>query len=136
MTEIKVIDWSGVRAAGPVDFPRAWQIARSVPPSQHPHPKCSFRQTDGALLCDCSVLMKHPEVTGVPVGRPFLRIWPREIDDWTVEWRGWYFECRRPDGSVIATHPQHGLDGSQRMAFRAAVRHLREGGCPVDGGAS
>lgn len=64
MTNFRVIDWSGVPAAGPVDFPRAWEIARSVPPQEHPHPKCSFRQTGGALLCDCSVLMEHPEVTG------------------------------------------------------------------------
>lgn len=64
MIEIRAIDWTGVIAAVPVDFPRAWQIARSVPPQQHPHPKCSFRQTDGALLCDCDVLYKHPEVTG------------------------------------------------------------------------
>lgn len=43
-----------------VDFPRAWQIAKSIPPSQH-DPRCSFAQTDGAVLCDCDVLMKHPE---------------------------------------------------------------------------
>lgn len=45
-----------------VDFLRAWEIARAVPPDQHPHPKCSFRQTSGALLCDCEVLYGHPEV--------------------------------------------------------------------------
>lgn len=135
LTEIKVIDWSGVRAAGPVDFPRAWEISRSVPPDKHPHPKCSFRQTAGALLCDCSVLYKHPEVTGVPVARPFLRIWEHELDDWPyAEWRGWFFECRRPDGTVVATHPAVGLDGSQWMAYRHALRHLREGGCPVEAG--
>lgn len=44
-----------------VDFPRAWQIARAVPPAEHPHPKCSFRQTGGGLLCDCEVLTEHPE---------------------------------------------------------------------------
>lgn len=44
-----------------VDIPRAWEIARGVAPQRHPDPKCSFRQTAGALLCDCAVLMKHPE---------------------------------------------------------------------------
>lgn len=63
--EIRAIDWAGVRVPGSnIDFPRAWEIARSVPPQEHPHPKCSFRQTDGALLCDCDVLFKHPEYTG------------------------------------------------------------------------
>lgn len=92
----------------------------------------------------CSVLLdgeSSPRLFGAsavkPVpGRPFLRIWPHEIDDWTLEWRGWYFECRRPDGSVIRTHPDRGLDGSQRMAFRHALSHLRKGGCPVSDGAS
>lgn len=135
MTAIKALDWSGVTAAGPVDFPRAWEIARSVPPAKHPNPKCSFRQTDGALLCDCSVLFKHPEVTGVPVARPIVRIAEHEIDDWTLEWRGWFVECRRPDGTVVDTH-DNGLHVTLRSAFRAAVAHLREGGCPVDGGAS
>jgi len=45
-----------------VDFPRAWQIAREVPPDKH-DPECSFAITDGAVLCDCHVLMEHPEVT-------------------------------------------------------------------------
>jgi hypothetical protein len=43
-----------------VDFPRAWQISQSVPMKKH-HEKCSYRQTDGALLCDCDVLYEHPE---------------------------------------------------------------------------
>lgn len=89
----------------------------------------------------CSVLLdgeSSPRLFGAsavkPVpGRPFLRIAEHEVDDWTLEWRGWFFECRRHDGSVIATHPDKGLDGSQRMAFRHALAHLREGGCLVAG---
>lgn len=38
-----------------MDYPTAWEIARSVPIKKH-HPNCSFRQTDGALLCDCQVV--------------------------------------------------------------------------------
>lgn len=44
-----------------VDFPRAWQISKMVAVDEH-DPLCSYRQTDGGLLCDCHVLMKHPEV--------------------------------------------------------------------------
>ena len=43
-----------------MDYPRAWQIAREAPMDRH-HPKCSFRQTAGGLLCDCDVITKHPE---------------------------------------------------------------------------
>lgn len=43
-----------------VDFPRAWQIARMALMEDH-DPECSFRQTDGAVLCDCHVLTEHPE---------------------------------------------------------------------------
>ena len=43
-----------------MDFPRAWEIARAAPLDKH-HERCSFRQTGGALLCDCEVLTKHPE---------------------------------------------------------------------------
>lgn len=61
--------------------------------------------------------------------RPFLRIAEHTVDDWSLEWRGWYVECRRPDGTVAGVHPATGLHGSQRMAFRAAIQHLRQGGC-------
>lgn len=44
-----------------VDYPRAWQIARTKPASKH-HRKCSYRVTSGCVLCDCDVLMKHPDV--------------------------------------------------------------------------
>lgn len=43
-----------------IDFPRAWQIAQSVPYSEHDL-RCSFAQTKGAFLCDCHVLTKHAE---------------------------------------------------------------------------
>jgi hypothetical protein len=66
--------------------------------------------------------------------RPFLRIAEHEVDDFTQQWRGWFVGCRRPDGSVVAVHPAGGLHGTQRMAFRAALAHLREGGCPVKAG--
>lgn len=41
-----------------MDFPRAWQLCRATPAEQH-HERCSYR-TDG-LLCDCEVVMQHPE---------------------------------------------------------------------------
>ena len=44
-----------------VDFPRAWEIARTVEPEYH-HNKCSFNVTNGGVLCDCDVVNKHPEL--------------------------------------------------------------------------
>lgn len=41
-------------------FPRAWEIARATPVESHLE-MCSYRQTEGALLCDCPVLTMHPE---------------------------------------------------------------------------
>lgn len=66
--------------------------------------------------------------------RPFLRIAEHEVDDHATRWRGWLIECRAPGGGVVGVHPAAGLHGTQSMAYRAAVRHLHEGGCPVDGG--
>lgn len=43
-----------------MDFPRAWEIARATPVEEH-NPRCSYVQTDGAVLCDCDVLNLHPE---------------------------------------------------------------------------
>lgn len=43
-----------------MDFPTAWEIARSVAPEYH-HNRCSFNVTDGAVLCDCNVLTKHAD---------------------------------------------------------------------------
>lgn len=47
-----------------VDFPRAWQITKATPPNQH-HEECSFRTC--GMLCDCSVLMNHPEILDTPL---------------------------------------------------------------------
>lgn len=44
------------------DFPRAWQIARSATWQEH-NPKCSFHLSKGGCLCDCHILMKHPDFT-------------------------------------------------------------------------
>lgn len=35
------------------DFPLAWDAMRRTDPQQH-HEKCSYRQTNGAILCDCA----------------------------------------------------------------------------------
>jgi hypothetical protein len=43
-----------------MDFPAAWEIARSVNPEDH-DALCSFAQTNGAILCDCWVVTDHPE---------------------------------------------------------------------------
>ena len=43
-----------------VDYPRAWEIARATEAERH-HPKCSYRKSGGAFLCDCEVLTQHPE---------------------------------------------------------------------------
>lgn len=43
-----------------VDFPRAWEIARQTPEDEHGL-LCSYRQTRGAVLCDCRVLTEHEE---------------------------------------------------------------------------
>lgn len=43
-----------------VDYPRAWELVAATQLAEH-HPKCSYRQTSRALLCDCDVLTTHPE---------------------------------------------------------------------------
>ena len=43
-----------------VDFTRAWQIARMSTIADHDE-KCSYRQTNGGIICDCPVLTQHPE---------------------------------------------------------------------------
>lgn len=43
-----------------MDFPRAWQIARETPYEQH-HERCSYRVSEGELLCDCHILRTHAE---------------------------------------------------------------------------
>jgi len=59
-----------------VDYPRAWEIARAAAMEKH-HPLCSFRSTEGGVLCDCDVIYDHPEykddvlqgASGVPCTR-------------------------------------------------------------------
>lgn len=43
-----------------MDFPSAWAIVNATSTADH-NPRCSFAQTNGALLCDCHVLTKHPQ---------------------------------------------------------------------------
>jgi hypothetical protein len=43
-----------------MDFPTAWDIAQKIEPKDH-HPRCSFALTNGAILCDCAVLTRHPQ---------------------------------------------------------------------------
>src|SRR5215469_13632464 len=38
-----------------MDFPTAWAYVRLTEPVDH-HERCSWRTTNGALLCDCDVL--------------------------------------------------------------------------------
>jgi hypothetical protein len=35
------------------DFPTAWAVMRATDPQQH-HERCSYRQTNGGVLCDCA----------------------------------------------------------------------------------
>ena len=60
-----------------MDFPRGWEIARSVIPSKH-DPRCSYAQTNGGMLCDCHVLYQHWEYLRdyYPKRKPKLpRLW-------------------------------------------------------------
>lgn len=41
-----------------VDFPRAFQLIENTKLEDH-HPECSWHH---GILCDCDILMKHPEV--------------------------------------------------------------------------
>lgn len=43
-----------------IDFPRAWQIVEASDIDEHDR-RCSYRTH--RMLCDCSVLMAHPEQT-------------------------------------------------------------------------
>lgn len=53
-----------VSSAAPVmDYPAAWEFVRATDPADH-HEKCSWRQTNGALLCDCDVLWDEYERRG------------------------------------------------------------------------
>lgn len=41
-----------------VDYPRGWQICDASKDEDH-HARCSWRTHK--MLCDCDVLMRHPE---------------------------------------------------------------------------
>lgn len=43
-----------------IDFPRAWEIAKTVAPEYH-HNDCSFNVTKGTILCDCDIVYKNAE---------------------------------------------------------------------------
>ena len=43
-----------------IDFPRAWQIAEHSKAEDH-HPECSYRVTEGCILCDCNIIHEHPD---------------------------------------------------------------------------
>lgn len=43
-----------------LDYPRSWELARAKPLHKH-NPLCSYRTTNGAILCDCEVLTRHRE---------------------------------------------------------------------------
>lgn len=38
-----------------MDYPAAWAFVRETNPTDH-HERCSWRRTNGALLCDCDVI--------------------------------------------------------------------------------
>lgn len=38
-----------------IDFPTAWAICRATKVEQH-HERCSYRQAEGGILCDCAGL--------------------------------------------------------------------------------
>lgn len=59
--QFRVLDFAGVSVDGrPIDYPRAWEITRATPIDGH-DPRCSYRQCDGGMLCDCAVLTAHAE---------------------------------------------------------------------------
>lgn len=70
-----------------MDYPRAWQLARSVALVEHEE-MCSFRQTTGGVLCDCRVITEHTEykddvlhgMDGVPCGCCYYCSGPHEDD--------------------------------------------------------
>lgn len=60
-------DGKAATGACVMDFPQAWAYVRerAVERGTDEHdPLCSFRQTDGALLCDCDVLWDEYERRG------------------------------------------------------------------------
>lgn len=50
-------------SAAVMDYQTAWAFVRDTDPANH-HEACSWRQTNGALLCDCDVLWDEYERRG------------------------------------------------------------------------
>lgn len=44
-----------------MDYPTAWAFVKSTDPADH-HERCSWRTTNGCLLCDCDVLWNKYEL--------------------------------------------------------------------------
>jgi len=50
-----------------MDFPEAWAFVRATGPMRH-DVGCSWRSTEGALLCDCHVLGEEYERRMIAMG--------------------------------------------------------------------
>jgi hypothetical protein len=55
----------------PIDYPTAWELVNT--PLEH-HPRCSFEQTNGALLCDCDALYREWELLGKPQSKEEVQV--------------------------------------------------------------
>jgi hypothetical protein len=57
MVDIQVWDFTGVEIwpGAVMDYPTAWKFVKTTKMGDH-HPKCSYRQMDGGLLCDCDII--------------------------------------------------------------------------------
>lgn len=65
-----------------IDFPRAWEIAQSVPFEEH-DPRCSYRLAEGGFLCDCHVLYQSRDyVSALEEEIDALRIQLAERDEY------------------------------------------------------
>lgn len=51
------------RDAAIMDYPTAWAFVKDTDPADH-HERCSWRTTNGCLLCDCDVLWDEYERRG------------------------------------------------------------------------
>ena len=73
-----------------IDFPKAWEISRSVPPEEH-DPECSTAQTNGAILCDCFVLWDKvdEDEKADPNFKANSEYWSTKIDYIIMDADGW-----------------------------------------------
>ncbi len=58
-----LIEQSGIRQRM-LDIPTGWELARATPANQH-HEKCSYRTTNGGLMCDCAAMRVMECVSGL-----------------------------------------------------------------------